>query len=90
MRAFVTVSLALFAVSIVKALEVPGSWEILAAQDDYDVVKYPQGGDSGQGFVNFSFSGQVKSTGRNYTIYIATLTKGLPDTFGFELPQGGT
>ena len=76
----------LLLVSVVKALEFPHGWELWTAQDDYDVVKYPLGGD---GFANFSFSGRVKSTGRDYTIYIATLSKGLPDTFGFELPAGG-
>ena len=76
----------LLLVSIVEALEFPFGWELLTAQDDYDVVKYPQGSDS---FANFSFSGRVKSTGRNYTIFIGTLSKGLPDTLGFELPLGG-
>ena len=81
--------LPLLAVSVVNALESPGSWEFLwESQDDYDTVKYPQR-SCGRGFANFSYSGTVKSTGRPYTIYIATLSKGLPDTFGFELPSSG-
>ena len=79
----------LLLVSIVEALEFPLGWELWTSQDDYDVVKYPQGSDSSRGFANFSFSGHVKSTGRDYTIYIGTLSKGLPDTLGFELPTGG-
>ena len=79
----------LLLVSIVEALEFPFGWELWTSQDDYDVVKYPQGSDSSRGFANFSFAGRVKSTGRDYTIYIGTLSKGLPDTLGFELPTGG-
>ena len=81
--------LSLFAVSLVDALEVPIGWELLAVQDDYDVVKFPEGSDPARGFVYSSFSGKVKSTGRDYTIYIGTISKGLPDTFGFKLPKGG-
>ena len=81
--------LLLFVVSIVEALEFPIGWELLAEQDDYDVVNYPQRVDPGTGFYYSSFSGKVKSTGRDYTIYIGTLSKGLPDSFGFVLPEGG-
>ena len=83
------VLLVLVFIEVAQGLVFPDGWELLAAQDDYDVVKYPQSGDPGSGFVNFSFSGTVKSTGRNYTIFIGTLSKGLPDSFGFELPKGG-
>lgn len=79
----------LILVSIAEALEFPFGWELRTAQDDYDVVKYPQGNDSRGGFANFSFAGRVKSTGRDYTIYIGSLSKGFPDTIGFELPTGG-
>lgn len=81
--------LSFFVVSLVKALEFPIGWELLTVQDDYDVVKFPEGSDPARGFVYSSFSGKVKSTGRGYTIYIGTVSKGLPDTFGFELPEGG-
>ena len=82
--------LLLLVASVANALESPGGWELLwESQDDYDTVKYPQSGYPSGGFANFSYSGRVKSTGRPYTIYIATLSKGLPDTFGFELPSSG-
>ena len=79
----------LLLVSVVEALEFPYGWELWTTQDDYDVLKFPQGSGSDKGFANFSFSGRVKSTGRDYTIYIGTLSKGLPETLGFELPAGG-
>ena len=82
--------LLLLVVTVANALESPGGWEFLwELQDDYDTVKYPQSSPLDGGFANFSYSGKVQSTGRPYTIYIATLSKGLPDTFGFELPSGG-
>lgn len=86
---FLPLLLSLFVVSLVDALEFPIGWELLAVQNDYDVVKFPDGSHPAGGFVYSSFSGKVKSTGRDYTIYIGTISKGLPDTFGFKLPKDG-
>ena len=63
------------------------SWDGYSAQDDYDVLKFQP--DRPPGFSNYSQTGIVNSTGRSYTVHVAVLSKGLPSTFGFELPQGG-
>ena len=56
--------------------------------DDYDSVKYPVQGS--EGITQWSLSGRVPSTGKKYTIHVGSISYGLPDTFSFQLPQGGT
>jgi len=62
-------------------------WDKLAAQDDYDVVKYRPDGPSGFNF--WPSDGVVKSTSRSYHAHIAILSGGFPNTFSLQLPIGG-
>lgn len=55
-------------------------------EGDYDTVSYPKGSGS---ILQWSLKRTVPSTGRNYTIHIGSLNSGLPDTFSFQLPDGG-
>ncbi len=67
-------------------LELP-QWSQVTDRDDYDVLKFSA--DRPPGFENSSFTGVVNSTGTTFTAYVARLSAGLPDTFGFQLPIGG-
>lgn len=58
-------------------------------KDDYDTVNYPEGSETFPRLVQWSLKKTVSSTGRNYTIHIGSLNSGLPDTFSFQLPEGG-
>ena len=55
-------------------------------KDDFETVKYPQ---SSVDFMQWSCSGTVSSTGRNYTIHVGSLSTELPSGFSFQLPEGG-
>ena len=65
--------------------QLPGSW----VEEDFDTVSFPQGSGASAGIVQWSLSKTVPSTGRNYTIHIGSLSSGLPNTFSFQLPDGG-
>lgn len=56
-------------------------------EDDYESMGYPQ--SSGGPIVQWSLNTSVPSTGRNYTIHVGSLASGLPETFSFEIPNGG-
>ncbi len=59
-------------------------------EDDYETLPFPHHGQgSGDGFVQWSLRRAVPSTGRNYTIHVGSLSSGLPNTFSFQLPEGG-
>ncbi len=73
--------------AVLSRLEQP-KWQKLTDQDDYDVHKFSP--DRPPGFHNNSIDGVVPTTGTTFTAYVAQLTAGLPDTFGFQLPTGGT
>ena len=59
----------------------------LTAEDDYDMLPYPR--DSGHHFAHWEVNGVVNSTGRSYTAHVASLSRGLPDSFSYRLPPQG-
>lgn len=61
----------------------------LLVEDDFDTVRFPQGSGTSTGIVQWSLNKTVPSTGRNYTIHVGSLSYGLPNTFSFQLPDGG-
>ena len=87
MAAISVVLVALFLAHISLGKLLLPTWNEQAAQDDYDVLKYPP--DRPSGFAFWLKEGVVKSTSRSYNAHIAVLSGGFPNTFSLQLPIGG-
>lgn len=63
-------------------------WPWVSVEEDYESFPYPQSPGGGD-IVQWSLAASVPSTSRNYTIHVGSLSSGLPNTFSFQLPEGG-
>ena len=86
MYSFLLVSTSALVVVNCKLVEL--YWETaFVERDDYDTVDFILG--SHRSVEHRSYSGTVPTTGRNFTVHVGSLHKGLPSAFSFYLPKEG-